>query len=75
MLYFQKGVLRIHVIEARNLMRKDISVLGKGKSDPYAKISVGKTEFQTKTITNTVNPVWRYSCEVRALCSLSNYFE
>lgn len=27
-----QGVLRIHVIEAKDLMKKDVSVLGKGKS-------------------------------------------
>ncbi|XP_046754008.1 extended synaptotagmin-2 isoform X3 [Diprion similis] len=58
-----EGVLRIHVIEAKHLMKKDFSVLGKGKSDPYAVINVGAQEFRTKTIDNTVNPIWDFWCE------------
>ncbi|XP_053661031.1 extended synaptotagmin-2 isoform X3 [Anopheles marshallii] len=58
-----EGVLRIHVVEAKDLMKKDISVLGKGKSDPYAIISVGAQQFRTQTIDNTVNPKWDYWCE------------
>ncbi|XP_043475067.1 extended synaptotagmin-1 isoform X2 [Leptopilina heterotoma] len=58
-----EGVLRIHVVQAKHLMKKDIGVLGKGKSDPYAVISVGAQEFRTKTIDNTVDPKWDYWCE------------
>ncbi|XP_019695734.1 extended synaptotagmin-2 isoform X2 [Harpegnathos saltator] len=58
-----EGVLRIHVVEAKHLMKKDIGVLGKGKSDPYAVINVGAEEFRTKTIDNTVNPKWDFWCE------------
>ncbi|XP_012262341.2 extended synaptotagmin-3 isoform X2 [Athalia rosae] len=58
-----EGVLRIHVIEAKHLMKKDFSMLGKGKSDPYAIINVGCQEFRTKTIDNTVNPKWDFWCE------------
>ncbi|XP_053670999.1 extended synaptotagmin-2 isoform X3 [Anopheles nili] len=58
-----EGVLRIHVVEAKDLMKKDISMLGKGKSDPYAIISVGAQQFRTQTIDNTVNPKWDYWCE------------
>ncbi|EFN72622.1 Extended synaptotagmin-2 [Camponotus floridanus] len=58
-----EGVLRIHVVEAKHLMKKDIGVLGKGKSDPYAVINVGAQEFRTKTIDNTVNPKWDFWCE------------
>lgn len=58
-----EGVLRIHVVEAKDLMKKDISVLGKGKSDPYAIVSVGAQQFRTQTIDNTVNPKWDYWCE------------
>ncbi|XP_076750730.1 extended synaptotagmin-like protein 2 isoform X2 [Xylocopa sonorina] len=58
-----EGVLRIHVVEAKHLMKKDISVLGKGKSDPYAVLNIGAQEFRTKTIDNTVNPKWDFWCE------------
>lgn len=46
------------------MMRKDIGVLGKGKSDPYAIVTVGAESFRTPTIDNTVNPKWDYWCEV-----------
>lgn len=59
--------MRIHVVEAKDLMKKDISVLGKGKSDPYAIVSVGAQTFRTETIDSTVNPKWDFWCEV---CSL-----
>lgn len=76
---FSQGVLRIHVVEAKDLMKKDISVLGKGKSDPYAIVSVGAQQFRTQTIDNTVNPKWDYWCEVSSLAkaipfSVSRFF-
>ncbi|XP_073836487.1 extended synaptotagmin-like protein 2 isoform X6 [Musca autumnalis] len=58
-----EGVLRIHVVEAKDLMKKDISMLGKGKSDPYAIINVGSQEFKTQIIDNNVNPKWDFWCE------------
>ncbi|XP_063973441.1 extended synaptotagmin-2 isoform X2 [Diachasmimorpha longicaudata] len=58
-----EGILRIHVVQAKHLMKKDIGVLGKGKSDPYAIIGVGSQEFRTKTIDNTVDPKWDFWCE------------
>lgn len=45
-------------------MKKDITVLGKGKSDPYAILTVGAQTFRTQTIDNTVDPKWDYWCEV-----------
>ncbi|KAF2883924.1 hypothetical protein ILUMI_22241 [Ignelater luminosus] len=58
-----EGVLRIHVVEAKNLMKKDLGLLGKGKSDPYAVLNVGAQEFRTQIIDNTVDPKWDYWCE------------
>ncbi|KAF5284987.1 hypothetical protein FQA39_LY16852 [Lamprigera yunnana] len=58
-----EGVLRIHVVEAKNLMKKDIGILGKGKSDPYAILHVGAQQHRTKTIDNTTDPKWDYWCE------------
>lgn len=52
------------MVEAKDLMKKDIGVLGKGKSDPYAIVHVGSQQFKTQTIDNTVNPKWDYWCEV-----------
>ncbi|KAG5682384.1 hypothetical protein PVAND_011737 [Polypedilum vanderplanki] len=58
-----EGVLRVHVVEAKNLMKMDIGMLGKGKSDPYAIVTVGAQQFRTQTIDNNVNPKWDFWCE------------
>lgn len=52
------GVLRIHVLGAKDLIKADIGFAKKGKSDPYAVIKVGAKKFKTKVINNTVNPEW-----------------
>ncbi|KAG1680236.1 Extended synaptotagmin-2 [Nymphon striatum] len=57
------GVLEVHVIEARALRKADISLTGKGKSDPFAVITVGAQTFQTNVIDDTVEPFWNFSCE------------
>lgn len=53
-----KGVLRVHVVEAKDLMKKDINMLGRGSSDPYAVLTVGSQTYKTKTIDNNINPQW-----------------
>uniref|UniRef100_A0A665XEI9 Extended synaptotagmin-2-like n=1 Tax=Echeneis naucrates TaxID=173247 RepID=A0A665XEI9_ECHNA len=55
-----KGVLRIHLIEAQDLLGKDkfLGGLIKGKSDPYGVVQVGIQQFQSKVIHETVNPKW-----------------
>lgn len=58
------GVLRIEVVAAKDLIKADVGMLGLGKSDPYAIITVGAHEFRTQVIPNTVNPKWNYYCEV-----------
>ncbi|KAH8246798.1 hypothetical protein KR032_000047, partial [Drosophila birchii] len=68
-----EGILRIHVVEAKDLMKKDISVLGKGKSDPYAIINVGAQEFKTQIIDNNVNPKWDYWCEACIFTTIGHY--
>jgi Ca2+-dependent lipid-binding protein len=62
-----EGVLRVHVVEAKNLMKKDIGMLGKGKSDPYAVVTLGAQEFKTKVIVNNVDPKWDFWCEFNVL--------
>ncbi|PAV87276.1 hypothetical protein WR25_01388 isoform B [Diploscapter pachys] len=59
-LYFPEpdGVVRIKIIEAKNLENKDISFIRKGKSDPYAEIQVGSQFLKTRTIDNDLNPIW-----------------
>ncbi|XP_013391900.1 extended synaptotagmin-2-like isoform X2 [Lingula anatina] len=53
-----QGVLRIHVVGAKDLMKADIAFIGKGKSDPYCKLRVGAQDFKTKVINNELNPTW-----------------
>ncbi|XP_037892232.1 extended synaptotagmin-2 isoform X2 [Glossina fuscipes] len=70
-----EGILRIHVVEAKDLMKKDIGMLGKGKSDPYAIVNVGSQEFKTQIIDNNVNPKWDYWCEAQVYVELGQYVE
>ena len=59
------GILRVTLVEARDLMRMDVSLFGrKGKSDPYVKMSVGAKQHQSRTVKNTVEPVWDETWEV-----------
>ncbi|XP_067331679.1 extended synaptotagmin-2-A-like isoform X1 [Channa argus] len=55
-----KGVLRIHFIEAQDLLSKDTYMGGliKGKSDPYGLIQVGNQLFKSKVIHDNLNPKW-----------------
>ncbi|XP_031757229.1 extended synaptotagmin-1 [Xenopus tropicalis] len=52
-------VLRIHVIEAKNLRAKDLS-----SSDPYVVIHGGGTTVQTKVIQKNLNPQWNETFEI-----------
>uniref|UniRef100_A0A672PYZ4 Extended synaptotagmin-3-like n=1 Tax=Sinocyclocheilus grahami TaxID=75366 RepID=A0A672PYZ4_SINGR len=56
-----RGVVRVHVLEARDLVAKDTYMMGlvKGKSDPYTVLRVGNQQFKTKTIKETLNPRWK----------------
>ena len=57
------GVLRVNLIRAIDLMKKDIGVLGLGKSDPYATLVVGAKTVQTKTKPNTITPEWYFTAD------------
>uniref|UniRef100_A0A3Q3BH52 Extended synaptotagmin-like protein 1b n=1 Tax=Kryptolebias marmoratus TaxID=37003 RepID=A0A3Q3BH52_KRYMA len=61
-----QGVLRIHLLEAQNLVAKDNLMGGmvKGKSDPYVKISVGSNTFKSHVIKENLNPTWNEMYEV-----------
>uniref|UniRef100_A0A3B3VZ27 Extended synaptotagmin 1 n=1 Tax=Poecilia latipinna TaxID=48699 RepID=A0A3B3VZ27_9TELE len=61
-----RGVLRIHLVEAQNLIAKDNFMGGmvKGKSDPYVKIRVAGITFRSHTIKENLNPVWNELYEV-----------
>uniref|UniRef100_A0A8C9T617 Extended synaptotagmin 1 n=1 Tax=Scleropages formosus TaxID=113540 RepID=A0A8C9T617_SCLFO len=60
------GVLRIHLVEARNLISKDKLMGGivKGKSDPYVKTRVGGMTFRSNVIEENLNPTWNELYEV-----------
>ncbi|XP_074856948.1 extended synaptotagmin-3 isoform X2 [Carettochelys insculpta] len=49
------GVVRVHLLEAENLVQKDHF---RGKSDPYGILRVGLVEFRSKTIQRNLNPIW-----------------
>ncbi|XP_037540403.1 extended synaptotagmin-1 [Nematolebias whitei] len=61
-----EGVLRIHLVEAQNLIAKDNFMGGmvKGKSDPYVKVRVAGITFRSHTIKENLNPVWNELFEV-----------
>uniref|UniRef100_A0A4W4HR54 Extended synaptotagmin-like protein 1a n=1 Tax=Electrophorus electricus TaxID=8005 RepID=A0A4W4HR54_ELEEL len=61
-----EGVLRIHLVEAHDLVAKDSFMGGmmKGKSDPYMKIQVGGLTFKSHVIKENLNPVWNELYEV-----------
>ncbi|XP_039883597.1 extended synaptotagmin-3 [Simochromis diagramma] len=55
-----RGVVRVHLLEARDLVAKDTYMMGlvKGKSDPYATLRVGNIHFKSKTIKENLHPKW-----------------
>ncbi|XP_043988455.1 extended synaptotagmin-3 isoform X1 [Gambusia affinis] len=55
-----RGVVRVHVLEGRDLVAKDTYMMGlvKGKSDPYLTLRVGNRLFRTKTIKENLHPKW-----------------
>lgn len=61
-----KGVVRVGLLEAKDLMAKDTYMMGlvKGKSDPYAILRVGKDQHKSKTIKENLNPYWNEVYEV-----------
>lgn len=66
LLFCSQGVLRIHLVEAQNLIAKDNFMGGmvKGKSDPYVKIRVAGITFRSHTIKENLNPIWNELYEV-----------
>ncbi|CAF1149216.1 unnamed protein product [Adineta steineri] len=54
-----QGVVRVFIIKAHDLIKADINLLGKGKSDPFVRVKAqGSAEYKTKTINNTTEPAW-----------------
>lgn len=61
-----QGVVRVHLLEGRDLVAKDTYMMGlvKGKSDPYANLRVGTRLFKSKTIKENLYPKWNEEFEV-----------
>uniref|UniRef100_A0A8C3A9E2 Extended synaptotagmin-like protein 3 n=1 Tax=Cyclopterus lumpus TaxID=8103 RepID=A0A8C3A9E2_CYCLU len=55
-----RGVVRVHLLEARDLLAKDTFMMGlvKGKSDPYATLRVGNRHFKSKIVKENLHPKW-----------------
>ncbi|KAJ8961098.1 hypothetical protein NQ318_008774, partial [Aromia moschata] len=66
-----EGVLRVHVFEAKNLERKDVT----GKSDPYVILNVGAQECRTHVIKRELNPKWDYWCEFIILDAFAQHLQ
>ncbi|KAM8758784.1 extended synaptotagmin-3 [Rhynchonycteris naso] len=52
------GVIRVHLLEAKKLAQMDHFLGIRGKSDPYAKVSIGLQHFRSKTVYKNLNPTW-----------------
>ncbi|XP_026092477.1 extended synaptotagmin-1-like [Carassius auratus] len=61
-----RGIVRIHLLEAENLVPKDFQMKGliSGTSDPYAVLRVGTQTFTSQHVENNLNPQWREMYEV-----------
>merc|ERR1711936_1286444 len=57
---FSPGVLELTVHRASQLVNTDKI----GKSDPYVKVRYSDQEFRSKTIANTLEPEWNFSCKL-----------
>ncbi|XP_065510307.1 extended synaptotagmin-1 [Caloenas nicobarica] len=59
-------VLRIHLLEAENLVAKDNLFGGavRGRSDPYAKVRVAGGVFRSRVVKENLNPRWNEVYEV-----------
>ena len=60
-------MLSVTLVEARQLVNKDNTLLGQGVSDPYATLQFtadkSLARFRTATINNCLSPVWDYLCQ------------
>ncbi|XP_025914943.1 extended synaptotagmin-1 [Apteryx rowi] len=61
-----QNVLRIHLLEAENLVAKDNFLGGmvRGKSDPYAKVRAAGRAFRSRVVKEELSPRWNEVYEV-----------
>ncbi len=56
------------MVEAKGLVNKDITFLGQGKSDPYARVKIladgDEHSFKTAVVPDNLHPVWRMVVDV-----------
>ncbi|CAB4022584.1 extended synaptotagmin-2-like isoform X2, partial [Paramuricea clavata] len=57
------GVMRLEVVEARDLEKKDIGFLKKGSADPFVVVKMGGESFKTEVKKNTLAPNWSETFE------------
>merc|ERR1711887_233271 len=57
---FKSGLLKVIVHGASDLVNKDI-----GRSDPYLKIKYKDQEFKSKTIINSLEPLWDFNADIK----------
>lgn len=69
-----QGVIRVHLLEAEKLAQMDHFLGIRGKSDPYAKVSIGLQHFRSKTVYKNLNPTWNEMFEVRVSSDTISYF-
>lgn len=50
------GVLKVELVEARNLVAKDIKLIGKSTSDPYVKLTVGRNKYTSSVVKKNLAP-------------------
>uniref|UniRef100_A0A8C3HFU0 Extended synaptotagmin 1 n=1 Tax=Chrysemys picta bellii TaxID=8478 RepID=A0A8C3HFU0_CHRPI len=60
-----RGIVRVHLREAKDLQSKDKYVRGliEGKSDPYALVRVGTQLFTSRVVDESLNPTWNETYE------------
>lgn len=61
-----QGAIRVYLLEAEKLAPKDNFLGLGGKSDPYAKVSIGLQHFRSRTVYRNLSPTWNEVFEVRA---------
>lgn len=62
-----QAVLRIHLLEAEDLIAKDnfLGGLMRGRSDPYAAVRAGGRLFRSRVVREELNPRWNEIYEVQ----------
>lgn len=55
--------LKVHLVEARNLVAKDFRLLGSNTSDPYVRLSIGSVKYKSSVVPKNLNPRWDQTFE------------